>query len=80
MKFSPGSFLITLPLTYVMIAPPLQAAPRPATVLGGSVVVKRKNVRSTTTIAANGSLQEGDVIATSATSKASLQFADGSRV
>ena len=58
----------------------LEAAPRPTTVLSGNVVVKRKNVSTTSSVGARGSLQAGDVVATSANSKASLQFADGSKV
>ena len=59
---------------------PSLAAPKPATVLAGSVVVKRKNVRTTTTLRANGQLEEGDVVASVSGGKASLSFADGSQV
>lgn len=58
----------------------LEAAPRPTTVLSGNVIVKRKNVSTTSSVGARGSLQAGDVVATSANSNASLQFADGSKV
>ena len=58
---------------------PAAAAPRPGSVLAGNVIVKRKNLKTTTTLRANDNLEEGDIVSTSA-SKASLRFADGSRV
>ncbi len=42
------------------------------TVLTGNVIVKRKNVSTTSSVGARGSLQAGDVVATSANSNASL--------
>lgn len=83
MNFSPAYaktlFTVTLIGDLFAMAPAVQAAPRPATILSGSVIVRRKNLRTTTTLHANDSLNEGDVIATGATN-ASLQFNDGSKV
>ncbi len=83
MNFSPAYattvFAVILAGDFLAGAPAAMAAPRPATVVSGSVVVRRKNLRTTTTLHANDSLNEGDVVATGAT-RASLQFNDGSKV
>lgn len=54
------------------------AAPRSAMITSGNVTIKRKNL--TTMSAVGGTLKSGDIVATSATSTASLEFADGSKV
>ncbi len=59
---------------------PLSAGPRPAMLTSGNVIIKRKNVSTTSSMGGRGDLQAGDVVATSANSTASLQFADGSKV
>lgn len=56
------------------------AAPKPMATVLGRVLVKRKNLATTTTLQANDKLYPGDVVATSYSSNASVQFSDGSRV
>ncbi|BCM88293.1 beta-barrel assembly-enhancing protease [Abditibacteriota bacterium] len=60
----------------VFIFSDLQAAPRRAATASGNVTVRRKGLRTTTSLA---NLQDGDVVSAGATN-ASLNFSDGSRV
>ncbi len=56
-----------------------ETAPRPVATVRGSVIVKRKNLRTTTTLQSNDKLYEGDVVVTKLAS-ASVRFNDGSEV
>ena len=55
------------------------AAPRPTATVLGRASVKRKDLRTTTSLASSSLLGDGDIVTTGA-NKATLQFDDGSRV
>ncbi|BCM94244.1 hypothetical protein IAD21_06147 [Abditibacteriota bacterium] len=63
-----------------LLAESATAAPKAMATVLGRVLVKRKNLATTTTLQANDKLYPGDVVVTGLSVGATIQFADGSRV
>ncbi len=74
------TLLLILGGSFGVCATSASAAPRAMATVLGRVVVKRKNLSTTTTLQANDKLYPGDVVVTGLAGGATIQFADGSRV